>query len=55
VLLVVKAGEGFATLDASEVPGRTTLSLAMLVYLVLLESRIAGLTGKDDHIDGDLY
>ena len=49
VLLVLEAREGLPALDAREVPRTPALPLAVLVYLVLLQGRVARLTSEYYH------
>ena len=49
VLLVLEPAEGLPTLHTCEVPCTPALALAVLVHLVLLQGRIASLTGKYHH------
>ena len=49
VLLVLEAAESLTALHAREMPGTPTPCLAMLVHLLFLEGRVAGLAIKCHH------
>ena len=49
VLLVLEAAESLPALHAGEMPGPPTTCLAMLVHLLFLEGRVAGLAIKGHH------